>query len=122
MINSIDARQAARKWLTEKICALRINVEHGYIPFGVLIVPITTITSREFNEDASRAKQAARKGPVFIMDRGRPAHVLLTIEDYQKLTGPVVNIIDQLAMPGIEDIEFDPPRPSGSAYPPVDLS
>jgi hypothetical protein len=35
-------------------------------------MPITTLTSREFNQDASRAKKAAQQGPVFITDRGRP--------------------------------------------------
>ena len=34
---------------------------------------ITTISSREFNQDTSRAKKAAREGPVFITDRGIPA-------------------------------------------------
>jgi antitoxin (DNA-binding transcriptional repressor) of toxin-antitoxin stability system len=32
----------------------------------------TTLTSREFNQDTSGAKKAARRGPVFITDRGRP--------------------------------------------------
>lgn len=76
---------------------------------------ITTLSSREFNQDTSRAKQAASRGPVFITDRGRPAHVLLTIEDYQKLAGSHASIVDQLAMPGVEDIEFDPPRLSGGS-------
>lgn len=71
---------------------------------------ITTFSSREFNQDASRAKKAAGKGPVFITDRGRPAHVLLTIEEYRKLVGNGASIADLLAMPGAEDIEFDPPR------------
>ncbi len=35
---------------------------------------LTTMTSREFSQDASGAKKAARQGPVFITDRGRPAH------------------------------------------------
>lgn len=83
---------------------------------------ITTLSSREFNQDTSRAKQAASKGPVFITDRGRPAHVLMTIEEYQKLTGCQTSIIDQLAMPGAEDIEFDPPRLSGGSPQPADLS
>ncbi len=34
---------------------------------------ITTMTSREFNQDTSRAKKAAARGPVFITDRGWPA-------------------------------------------------
>ena len=71
---------------------------------------ITTLSSREFNQDASRAKRAAAKGPVFITDRGRPAHVLLSFADYQRLVGGNRKIADALAMPGAEDIEFDPPR------------
>jgi prevent-host-death family protein len=73
-------------------------------------VTITTLSSREFNQDTSRAKKAASKGPVFITDRGKPAHVLLSIEDYQRITGGHRKIADALAMPGLADIEFDPPR------------
>ena len=36
---------------------------------------ITTISSREFNHDAGAAKKAAATGPVFITNRGKPAHV-----------------------------------------------
>lgn len=82
---------------------------------------ITTLSSREFNRDASRAKQAARKGPVFITDRGRPSHVLLTIEAYRQLTDQGASIVELLAMPGAEDIEFDPPRASDLPQP-ADLS
>jgi prevent-host-death family protein len=71
---------------------------------------ITTLSSREFNQDASRAKKAANDGPVFITDRGKPAHVLLSIKDYRRLAGSHRKIADALAMPGVEDIEFDPPR------------
>ena len=71
---------------------------------------ITTLSSREFNQDTSRAKKAAAKGPVFITDRGKPKHVLLSIEDYARLGGGRRNIVDALAMPGGEDIPFDPPR------------
>ena len=85
-------------------------------------MPITTISSREFNQDTSRAKKAARKGPVFITDRGRPAHVLLTIEEYQRLSGKHVDIVEMLSMPGVEDIEFEPPRLPGDIHRPIDLS
>jgi prevent-host-death family protein len=85
-------------------------------------VTITTLSSREFNQNTSGAKKAARKGPVFITDRGRPAHVLLTIEDYQKLTGAHANIVDLLAMPGAADIEFEPPHLRGPFIRPADLS
>ena len=36
-------------------------------------------TAREFNQDASRVKRASKDGPVFITDRGKPAHVLMTV-------------------------------------------
>lgn len=71
---------------------------------------ITTISSREFNQDAGGAKKAAEKGPVVITDRGRPAHVLLSFEDYQKLLGAGPTLFEALAMPGGEDIEFDAPN------------
>lgn len=83
---------------------------------------VTTISSRDFNQDTSGAKQAASKGPVFITDRGRPAHVLLTIEDYQRLTAQEASIIDMLSLPGVEDIEFEPPRLPGAMHRPADLS
>lgn len=71
---------------------------------------ITTLSSREFNQGASEAKRAANNGPVFITDRGRPAHVLMTFEEYQRLTKQRRNIADALAMPGIADVEFEAPR------------
>lgn len=71
---------------------------------------ITTISSREFNQDAGGAKKAAERGPVVITDRGRPAHVLLSFEDYQKLLGAGPSLFEALAMPGGEDIEFDPTK------------
>lgn len=82
---------------------------------------ITTLSSREFNQDTGRAKRAAQRGPVFITDRGKPAHVLLSIEEYRKLSGSSPNIIDLLGMPGVEDIDFDPPR-LGEMQRPADLS
>nr|WP_321466965.1 type II toxin-antitoxin system Phd/YefM family antitoxin [uncultured Desulfobulbus sp.] len=71
---------------------------------------ITTISSRELNQDVTRAKKAAKNGPVFITDRGKPAHVLLSIEEYQRITKQRRNIADSLAMPGVADIEFEPQR------------
>ena len=79
-------------------------------------MPITTLSSREFNQDTSRAKKAAEKGPVFITDRGTPAHVLLSIEEYQRLTGGQGNLIDQLGLPaGVEDVELEIPPPRDRA-------
>ena len=71
---------------------------------------ITTLSSRQFNQDASGAKKAAQDGPVFITDRGRPAHVLLTIEEYRRLSGGPASIIDLLGNTDAADIEFEAPR------------
>lgn len=74
-------------------------------------MPTTTFSSREFNQRASEVKKAADHGPVFITDRGRPAYVLLTIEDYRALTAPRQNIAALLAMPDVGDFELPiPPR------------
>ena len=82
---------------------------------------ITTLSSREFNQDTSRAKKASSKGPVFITDRGKPAHVLLSMEEYQRLSGQRRSILEALSMPGLGDIEFDPPKLQISIKP-VDFS
>lgn len=66
-----------------------------------------TYSSREFNQDSSAAKRAAQHGPVFITDRGRPAHVLLTFEAYQKMSSQPAKIADLLAMPDAANIEIE---------------
>lgn len=83
---------------------------------------ITTISSREFNQDVSRVKRAAANGPVFITDRGHLSHVLLTIEEYQKITDQKESIAELLAMPDASDIDFEPPRLNKKLYEPADLS
>ena len=83
---------------------------------------ITKLSSRDFNQDTSRAKRAAKRGPVFITDRGRPSHVLLTLEEYQRITGGQKSITDLLAMPAAADIEFEPPRLERKLHRPADLS
>ena len=55
---------------------------------------ITTVSSREFNQAASKVKRAAANGPVFITDRGQPSHVLLTIEEYLKITDKKLIVTD----------------------------
>ncbi len=72
----------------------------------------TTLSSREFNQDTSRAKKAARKGPVIITDRGEPAHVLMTIEDYRKLTGESLSLRAAIEDKG-SDFEFEVPKLKG---------
>ena len=82
---------------------------------------MTTINSRTFNQDASGAKRAAQEGPVFITDRGKPAHVLLSIEAYRRLAGPQESILDLLADPEAADVVFEQDR-LDSLTRPADLS
>lgn len=81
----------------------------------------TTMSSREFNQDTGRAKKAARSGPVFITDRGKPAHVLLSIDEYRRLTASADDIVDLLAMPGADEVEFEPEPMRGPLHRLVDF-
>ena len=71
---------------------------------------MSNISSREFNQNSTRAKKAAADGPVFITDRGLPTHVLLTIDEYRKLSRTGKSLAEALAMPGGDDFEFEIPR------------
>lgn len=68
----------------------------------------TTISSRTFNQRINEAKKASKEGPVFITRRGRPEHVLLSIEAYARLTGGGQSMADLLAEPS--GIAFDAPK------------
>lgn len=79
----------------------------------------TQISSREFNQDTAGAKKAAKNGPVYITDRGRPAHVLLTYEAYEQLIG-AHHVLDTLGRPaGIEDVELVVPTSEETPQPAV---
>ncbi|MEO1089139.1 MAG: type II toxin-antitoxin system Phd/YefM family antitoxin [Pseudomonadota bacterium] len=69
---------------------------------------VTTISSRSFNQDTGSAKRAAETGPVYITDRGRPAHVLLTIEAYEQLTNAQPTLVDLLADDAAAAVPFEP--------------
>ena len=70
----------------------------------------TTLTGRDFNQFPSKARKAANKGPVIITDRGRPAHVLMSMEFYLLLTGAQGKTAD-----------FEAPSPSQERAEPADL-
>ena len=80
-----------------------------------------TFSSREFNQNASAAKKASESGPVFITDRGRPAYVLLTIREYEKLSGRPGSILEQVAMPEADLVEFEIPKWSGLLARPIEF-
>ena len=71
---------------------------------------ITTLTSQEFGQDTDRARQAAADGPVYITEHDVPAHVLLSIEEYRRLTRGRRSVAEALSMAADDDIEFDPPK------------
>ncbi|WP_129658744.1 type II toxin-antitoxin system prevent-host-death family antitoxin [Rothia halotolerans] len=70
----------------------------------------TTITSRDFNRDVSAAKRAAEQGPVTITDHGRRSHVLLTAEEFDRLTSGQEPMGDRLWKDQDPSIEFDLPE------------
>jgi hypothetical protein len=77
------------------------------------------ITARDFNQDTAGAKRDAQMEPVFILDRGQPSHVLMSITHYKALLGSHPNIADLLGMPGIEDVPFELPPKSGATARPA---
>lgn len=81
----------------------------------------TTITSREFNRDVSAAKRAAAKGPVTITDHGRRSHVLLTAEEFDRLSGRRELLGDRLWARGTEGIDLDLPERRIEAPREIDL-
>ena len=85
-------------------------------------MPQTTMTSREANQDFSRAKRASKNGPVIITERGVPAQVLLGYEDYRKLLGKQPNLLDLLAMPESDHIELEIPARTLDPLREIDLS
>jgi prevent-host-death family protein len=72
-------------------------------------VPTTSLPTHEFLEDPSKAERAAQKGRVFITSEGKPTHVLLSVEEYRRITDERRNLSDALAMPDVADIELEIP-------------
>ncbi len=73
------------------------------------------VTSRDFNQDVSAAKRFARLEPVFVTDRGKPTHVLMSIDAFRQLAGRAESIVDLLAMPGATGADLGP-APADEAW------
>jgi prevent-host-death family protein len=67
---------------------------------------VKVVSSRDFNQDVSRAKRDARIEPVFITDRGRPTHVLMSIDAFRRMAGQSESIADLLAMSDHLDVDI----------------
>lgn len=67
-----------------------------------------TVSSQAFNQNPTAVKRSANKEPVRITERGKVSHVLMSIKDYEALTGQTRNIVDLLVMQDeADDIEFE---------------
>lgn len=79
-------------------------------------VPARSMSSREFNQRTGVAKRAARNGPVYVTDRGRPSHVLLSYEHYRELIENRPHFADILCRTsGVGGIDIEFPRLDGMA-------
>lgn len=68
---------------------------------------MATVSAREFNQDVSAAKRAADHEPLIVTDRGKPAYVLMTIDEYRRLTArDHEEFLAALSMDDDETIEF----------------
>ena len=83
---------------------------------------IHNMSSRQFNQDTGGAKKAANSGPVFITDRGVPSHVLISIEEYNRLTGNQISLLKVLVHESSRDIDFSPPKLKGPELQNADLN
>ena len=67
-----------------------------------------TVTSQAFNQNPTAIKREANNGPVRITERGKVSHILLSVADYEAITGQTKTIVDLLSMPlANDDIEFE---------------
>jgi len=82
----------------------------------------TTLSSRQFNQDVSRAKRAANDGPVINYRSWEPAYVLLKHDDYRRLAGDEPSIAICWISRVFEDIDFDPPRLGDGIFRPASLA
>lgn len=66
---------------------------------------MATVTAAEFNRSPSRVKNAASSEPVIITEHNKPSFVLLSYDEYRRLTATPENLADWLEMD--EDIDFE---------------
>jgi prevent-host-death family protein len=68
------------------------------------------VTARDFNQDVSAAKRSAATEPLIITDRGEPSFVLLTFAEYERLSGPLRNVVELLRQDERGDFDMEFPR------------
>ena len=80
---------------------------------------ITTVTSRELNQDIIKVKKVCVVGPVYVTNRGEPTHVMMSFEEYQKYASK----LDPMAADLYRYLNFDKlpefTEPAGKASLPI---
>lgn len=72
---------------------------------------LSYMTSATFNQNPSKARQAANENPLVITDHGKPTHVLLTYEEFEAKWKKPKSALSALCDPNpATDDDFDPPR------------
>lgn len=80
---------------------------------------MTTVPATSFNRNPSHIKRLAADGPVVVTEHDRPALVVLSYADYEKLTETPSRLGSWLQMD--HDIDFDI-EPTGIGIEPVKFS
>jgi prevent-host-death family protein len=84
---------------------------------------MSVVSMRQYNQDSSGVVRAASEAPVFLTNRGKPTHVVMSIEEYERGHGRPKSILDTLRQPGGPeyDFEFEPPKLGGELIRSVDF-
>lgn len=70
---------------------------------------MSTMSSQEFNRNPTSAKRKADEGPVYVTEHGKPAYVVINIDEYRRLKGePKVDLVTRLQMDEYQDVEIPP--------------
>jgi len=64
----------------------------------------------QFGPEIDEARRAAEAGPVFITEDGRKTAVLLSLEEYKRVSGKGLTIGDLLGDAAAAEIEFELPK------------
>ncbi len=71
---------------------------------------MSRISREAFTREPMAATRAAACGPVFVLARGAPTHVLMNITDYERLAGSAPSHGDIRAMPDATTLDLDAHR------------
>ena len=77
-----------------------------------------SMSARQFNRSTGEAKRAATDGPLYITDRGRPSHVLVSYEHYRRLVQDMPSLVEALcSTPGVGTVDLPLPARREHARP-----